>query len=875
MDIAQQKPAMSPDSRPDAPHPEPHRFPRTDSFVSTYSASTPGTSQGKASMEVEQNAPPFPNGFTQLATHNVFPTPPKRRMATIPFASPSQLAIVEPVSSSFPESYDSHASIAGQWMGPPAQAIAARAVVADSPPQPPPKPQRSVTLSPSPASFSGHPAAYTTPQLPVLSLQGRDSGAESPPIDRRMSHPACLIPGPSSYRPAISHMSLMPPFPSKFSIEGVSARLSPAIITRQPQHPILALPPISSTPSPVIDTRRLRSRSLRSVPALPMEGSEDLEPAEHDNAMLDDFDEEEEGMVDEDSEVGEEAAEPEHPDTTSEDGESIFSPSSPLVLQTSHPSDLPSIDVTPLDLSFLGGDTSGNLRRDDKTPKDSQMTDYFTSTLPEPASSRTPLLSSRQFPAAWTPARTSPVLPAATPSSVRAAAWATPAPRAMPTPTTPTVNARASMYHQASCSMVDMSEILRKEQRTPDLLTKTPKSPIRSPALEADTVAAAVAVDEPAQLGPSLRRRLSMPTFGPSSAPPPYPQFYYGDRGPAIQPRDDEGRERLPRYTNDIYLRAIMPRKMEFSAPGVQARDRKWRRILCVLEGTAFRVYKCPSAATGKGLIGNLWEKTVGVGDIATSSTQVSATAPDANKERERDARLAKLERADGTPVPPPASPTPPSPALSPQTEAEQEAQSSSLTHRPRLLPPNLRRRDRTGSDGPSVSRPGSGTRRSFASLQQPAADFSSGHDWSLPGSGSSPISRTTTTSPGLGMPRSGSSRTPRVKRRHLWVDDPSVPRPQPQDLLYAYSLHNAESGLGSDYVKRRNVIRIRMEGQQFLLQARDVSSVVDWIEGFQAAANIAQDLDVRPMPKGPLFPRRRRRRHRAGGQVVPPATAS
>jgi hypothetical protein len=72
-------------------------------------------------------------------------------------------------------------------------------------------------------------------------------------------------------------------------------------------------------------------------------------------------------------------------------------------------------------------------------------------------------------------------------------------------------------------------------------------------------------------------------------------------------------------------------------------------------------------------------------------------------------------------------------------------------------------------------------------------------------------------------------------------------------------------------------VIRVRIEGQQFLLQAPDVASVVDWIEvrhfhlcaglarrltflicvqGFQAAANIATDLDVRPMPKGPLFPR-------------------
>ncbi|KAH9962978.1 hypothetical protein BC827DRAFT_1284851 [Russula dissimulans] len=113
-------------------------------------------------------------------------------------------------------------------------------------------------------------------------------------------------------------------------------------------------------------------------------------------------------------------------------------------------------------------------------------------------------------------------------------------------------------------------------------------------------------------------------------------------------------------------------------------------------------------------------------------------------------------------------------------------------------------------------------------------------------------------TSPSLpiGSPPQRANRAPRTKRRHLWVDDPTVPHPQEQDLLHAYSLHSAESGLGSDYLKRKNVIRVRMEGQQFLLQARDVAGVVDWIEGFQAAANIAQDLDERPMPKGPLFPR-------------------
>jgi len=55
----------------------------------------------------------------------------------------------------------------------------------------------------------------------------------------------------------------------------------------------------------------------------------------------------------------------------------------------------------------------------------------------------------------------------------------------------------------------------------------------------------------------------------------------------------------------------------------------------------------------------------------------------------------------------------------------------------------------------------------------------------------------------------------------------------------------------------------VRMEGEQFLLQAKGVEEVVEWIEGLQAGANIALDLDERTMPRGPLFPRRRRRRRR------------
>jgi len=84
-------------------------------------------------------------------------------------------------------------------------------------------------------------------------------------------------------------------------------------------------------------------------------------------------------------------------------------------------------------------------------------------------------------------------------------------------------------------------------------------------------------------------------------------------------------------------------------------------------------------------------------------------------------------------------------------------------------------------------------------------------------------------------------------------------------ELIRAYTLQHAESGLGNDYLKRKNVIRVRAEGEQFLMQASNVASVVEWIEGLHSGANVALDLDERPMPKGPLFPRRRRRRATPG----------
>ena len=861
MDMTQQPTVLSRNPHTEGRALGSHHTPRPESHASTHSGSSPRASQGKASMDIERNTRPFPDKFALSASREHFLTS-SSRMASIPVPLPSHLTMAQPVSSTStsPGSSDSHTSIPSLQTSArsseladtlsssscaAAIAIAARAAAADSTPQA--TPRATLSLSPFSPAYNhlscSRQRVHTAPQQGATNVEALDASSLDvlsdgldtplPPMKRASNHPASLTPGFPSFRTTQS-LSAPTPFPTKFSIEGVSARMSPAIISRQPQHPILSRPPISpTTSSPAIDPSRLRSRSLRSVPALPMQGSDDQEPAEHDNADLDDLDEEDEGVADGDEDAEEGTPEAELLDTASEDGESTSGPHSSGASE-SRPGNLPAIIVTPLDMSFLDANKRGTIRQDDKTPKGDQV-DYFNSKIPR--SNYIQSTDSRQLPSAR-PSATTPTVPASTPTfSVLTPAWATSGSRALLSPTTP----RSGMYHQATRSMSDMAEILR-QHHTPEMAAKTPKSPFYVTPSARPILRYWARRSRTSQLGPSIRRRLSMPTFGPSTAPPPYPEFRFGERGLIIQPRDEEGCECLPRYTNDIYLRAIMPRKMEFSAPGVQARDRKVAaHTLAFLEGTAFRVYRCPPTATGKGLIGNLWEKTVGVGDISAPVTPENfASAKVKERERVRDARQTKFDGA-GQHVVRSLPRRPPSQShqwavAAAAVKRDSDAQSSPSSTRSRLIQQHFRRKNRASSgasDGPSTPRPDFQARRSSSALQQNTPDSSWSQGASSLTSGSPQTSRTRTPSnPATPMHNSPRApRPPRIKRRHLWVDDPDVPLPQEENLLHSYALHNAESGLGTDYVKRQNVIRIRMEGEQFLLQARDVASVVDWIE--------------------------------------------
>lgn len=216
-----------------------------------------------------------------------------------------------------------------------------------------------------------------------------------------------------------------------------------------------------------------------------------------------------------------------------------------------------------------------------------------------------------------------------------------------------------------------------------------------------------------------LRRRsladLLSPSTGSfaSSLLPPYSTIYGRSHGKQrILPRDEEGQESLPLYHCAVHIEGWLPRKMEFTAPGIQAVKRSWKRLYAVLHGTSIKFYK-----------------------------RVPHTQP--------------IDYAQDFVA---------SPAMS---------QSSSSW-----------------------------------SLSESAAENSPVHFHVPPSSG-----RSSTISSPFARANIFSSHTDR--------DEP----------IATYSLQHAESGLAADYLRRKNVIRIRAEGEQFLLQMQEVKDVVDWIE--------------------------------------------
>lgn len=342
--------------------------------------------------------------------------------------------------------------------------------------------------------------------------------------------------------------------------------------------------------------------------------------------------------------------------------------------------------------------------------------------------------------------------------------------------------ARPNFYHQKSKSLVDLigpaSRRLEIDPSSPirpvinepvgieALRTPTtPRPPSEAPAYSKKDGLAPIdtSLTAPASIaspgGAALGRRRSM--FEMRAEPPGYSIIHNRPEGPQIiLPREEEGREKLPTYCCGVHIEGYLPRKMEFSAPGVQARDRSWKRQYFVLHGTSLRVYK---------------------NDLSV----------------DRHAANGTWGEMKGVHV-----------HLEPMNE-----------------------------DGSNGSGSGSGIGLGAAAREA--------------------ISHTP-----LGAHRHDAS-----KNKEATTNFDSK-----NGLIRNYTLQGAESGLAADYLKRRHVVRVRAEGEQFLLQTRSDRHVVDWIEALQAATNVSVDLEKRPMPKFITLPRRRRRRRRnADGTTVNP----
>ncbi|KAG6133045.1 hypothetical protein E4U12_002920 [Claviceps purpurea] len=102
------------------------------------------------------------------------------------------------------------------------------------------------------------------------------------------------------------------------------------------------------------------------------------------------------------------------------------------------------------------------------------------------------------------------------------------------------------------------------------------------------------------------------------------------------------------------------------------------------------------------------------------------------------------------------------------------------------------------------------------------------------------------------------------VKKVWCWGrsrDDPTICPDNPPGVRKAklekrYSLLHADAGIAADYFKRRYVIRIRAETDQFLLACIELTTFVRWLECLFSAIDVAAPIDDREFPRDMYIPR-------------------
>ncbi|KAG8979828.1 hypothetical protein FRB90_007897, partial [Tulasnella sp. 427] len=350
----------------------------------------------------------------------------------------------------------------------------------------------------------------------------------------------------------------------------------------------------------------------------------------------------------------------------------------------------------------------------------------------------------------------------------------------------------------------------------------------------------------------AIRRRSLPDMSGLRAPPPPYPR---------VSIREEEGKEVLPPYTCRIHFEASVMRKMEFDHPGMLAKDRSWKRVYVVLNGTTLRIFKqnprmypvkpVPLKVGVRKSIkdwspgGKNADGIVGVEDIALGAPHVHLPEEVLPKVGGKGVPLKKV----------------PSRGSGGSGGAANAASNSSRR--------SFDGGSRTGRRSFDLPRRAVGTSRSSMSSSSNVTAGSSSSALTSPVSDST-MDLLLAEDSEKGRPPPvplgpsavlGAARPSNSQSAHRSTGSQILASIQTNTVLRQYTLQGAETGLASDYHKRKNVIRVRAEGEQFLIQADNVFMAIDWIETFQAGANVSLDLDERHMPKVPALPRRRRRR--------------
>lgn len=86
-------------------------------------------------------------------------------------------------------------------------------------------------------------------------------------------------------------------------------------------------------------------------------------------------------------------------------------------------------------------------------------------------------------------------------------------------------------------------------------------------------------------------------------------------------------------------------------------------------------------------------------------------------------------------------------------------------------------------------------------------------------------------------------------------------PNNKQKTLVRSFSLQYAKIGLASDYSKKPNVLRLRLENEQFLLHFSHPKDLIDWNLALSVGRDVASDILIREVPRYRTVPRRRRDR--------------